>query len=311
MKKFSKSAAAILAVILICFTAQIIAANLLSDGNSAIRMTLIIGDAVIVILLAVRFFAFLPKIEKMRTENSLQNVKNLYEIQQLLLEAYASPDLVNNALCKTAETVGAEAVLLLSMDKGSAGDLYLWKRNNSNLTEDITLKNFVEDQPGVFEKLQQGKTVVLEESREFDMSAVNIKNLIIVPVMNNEKTLVGILSAANFDKLGSEKEEFLTGVARDFMLALHGISSYRLIKELGSVCSLTGLRNRNNYQKALEDYAKFTKGTICCIYIDANGLHELNNSLGHGAGDTMLRFIGTSMKQFFGSSHTFRIGGDE
>lgn len=311
MKKFSKSAAAILAVILICFTAQIIAANLLSDGNSAIRMTLILGDAVIVILLAVRFFAFLPKIEKMRTENSLKNVKNLYEIQQLLLEAYASPDLVNNALCKTAETVGAEAALLLSMDKGSAGDLYLWKRNNSNLTEDITLKNFVEDQPGVFEKLQQGKTVVLEESREFDMSAVNIKNLIIVPVMNNEKTLVGILSAANFDKLGSEKEEFLTGVARDFMLALHGISSYRLIKELGSVCSLTGLRNRNNYQKALEDYAKFTKGTICCIYIDANGLHELNNSLGHGAGDTMLRFIGTSMKQFFGSSHTFRIGGDE
>lgn len=93
MKKFSKSIAAISVVILICFTAQIIAANSLSDGNGAVRTVLIAGDAVIIILLAVWFFAFLPKIGKNRAENSLQNGNNLYEIQQLLLEAYASPDL--------------------------------------------------------------------------------------------------------------------------------------------------------------------------------------------------------------------------
>ncbi len=315
MKKFNRSIASaiLIAFALVCFTAQIIAVNVISNGNPAVRTVLIVGDTTIIIAMAAYFFYSLSKTRKRRAENErrLKRSKSLYEIQQFLLEAYGAPELVNKALRKTAETVGAEALILLSMDKGSAGDLYLWKRDDCRLSENITLNNFVEEQPEVFAQLQQGKTVALEESREFDMSSVNIKNMVVVPVMDKERSLVGILSAANFDKLSKEKEEFLESVSRDFMLALHGISSYRIIEEIGSVCSLTGLHNRNNYQKALLDYARFTKGTICCVYIDANGLHELNNSLGHGAGDAMLRFIGTSMKQFFGSSHTFRIGGDE
>lgn len=315
MKKFNRSIASaiLIAFALICFSAQIIAVNVISNGNSAIIKVLIASDITIIIAMSIYFFYSLSKTKKRRAENEkrLQMSICLYEIQQLLFEAYSEPELVSKALRKTAEAVGAEASILLSMDKGSAGDLYLWKRDNCKLSENISINNFVEEQPEVFALLQQGKTVALEESREFDMSSVNLKNMVVVPVMDKEKSLAGIFSAANFDKISKDKIDFLESVARDFMLALHGISSYRLIEEIGSVCSVTGLRNRNNYQKALGDYAKYTKGTICCIYIDANGLHELNNSLGHGAGDAMLRFIGTSMKQFFGSSHTYRIGGDE
>lgn len=315
MKKFNRSISSVILIVfaLICFVAQIIAVSVISNGNSAVRKVLIYSDITIIITMTVYFFFSLSKIRRHHAENDrrFQRSVCLYEIQQLLFEAYSEPELVNKALRKTAETVGAEAAALLSMNKDSAGDVYLWKSVDCGLSENITINNFVEEQPEVFAMLRQGKTVALEKSREFDMSSVNMKNMVVVPVMDKNKNLVGIFSAANFDKISKDKEEFLKSVARDFMLALHGISSYRLIEEIGSVCMVTGLRNRNNYQKALGDYAKYTKGTICCIYIDANGLHELNNSLGHGAGDAMLRFIGTSMKHYFGSSHTYRIGGDE
>lgn len=42
-----------------------------------------------------------------------------------------------------------------------------------------------------------------------------------------------------------------------------------------------------------------------------NGLHELNNTQGHKAGDIMLKSVADQIRQMFGSSHTYRIGGDE
>ncbi|HAJ98372.1 MAG TPA: hypothetical protein DCO72_11635 [Ruminococcus sp.] len=71
---------------------------------------------------------------------------------------------------------------------------------------------------------------------------------------------------------------------------------------------LTGLQNRNRYE-ALCCQLK-TEG-LACIYVDANGLHEINNSKGHLAGDQMLRFIADTLKVSFGETETFRIGGDE
>ena len=74
---------------------------------------------------------------------------------------------------------------------------------------------------------------------------------------------------------------------------------------------LTGLNNRNCYEWRLDTYAAVYKHSICCIYIDINGLHELNNTKGHKAGDEMLQYIADVVKKQFGKKDTFRIGGDE
>lgn len=73
---------------------------------------------------------------------------------------------------------------------------------------------------------------------------------------------------------------------------------------------LTGLQNRNRYEsfcRTLDDRI----GDFACIYIDANGLHEINNSKGHLAGDQMLRFIADTLKIAFGEDMVYRVGGDE
>lgn len=74
----------------------------------------------------------------------------------------------------------------------------------------------------------------------------------------------------------------------------------------------TGLRNRNAYEREQSTIpGRHCRRTLSCVYIDINGLHELNNSRGHQAGDIMLREVADELKLHFGSSLTYRMGGDE
>ena len=74
---------------------------------------------------------------------------------------------------------------------------------------------------------------------------------------------------------------------------------------------LTGLNNRNLYERSLPGYPARCKENLSCVFVDVDGLHELNNTRGHTAGDEMLRFVAEGMRQRFGAEHTYRIGGDE
>ena len=75
--------------------------------------------------------------------------------------------------------------------------------------------------------------------------------------------------------------------------------------------ALTRLYNRHKYD---EDIQKMSKGevshlTVC--YVDVNGLHELNNQLGHERGDDMLCSVADALKKYFPEESVYRIGGDE
>lgn len=74
---------------------------------------------------------------------------------------------------------------------------------------------------------------------------------------------------------------------------------------------LTGLQNRNLYEAFCRTLDEDKLKGLSCIYIDANGLHEVNNTRGHLAGDQMLRFIADALKVAFGEDLVYRIGGDE
>ena len=77
--------------------------------------------------------------------------------------------------------------------------------------------------------------------------------------------------------------------------------------------ALTNLGNRNRFEKTIQafEFDKQGCGTLGCIYIDVNGLHEINNHLGHQAGARMLKTISDIFQEYFDSQDIFRIGGDE
>lgn len=80
---------------------------------------------------------------------------------------------------------------------------------------------------------------------------------------------------------------------------------------LSEIDLLTGLKNRNSYERNLPLYPYSSEDSIACVYMDVNGLHEVNNTQGHKAGDTMLQVIAENVRFVFGTDHSYRIGGDE
>lgn len=88
-------------------------------------------------------------------------------------------------------------------------------------------------------------------------------------------------------------------------------SSRRNIYELSMRDQGTGLMNRRAYEKYLRENENHMFASAACIYIDANGLHEINNKYGHEAGDRMLRMMADSLREQFPHSKIYRIGGDE
>ena len=89
------------------------------------------------------------------------------------------------------------------------------------------------------------------------------------------------------------------------------LSQARKIRLLSETDLLTGVKNRNHYENQLGNYAVACQENLVCVYVDVNGLHELNNTKGHKAGDEMLKAVAGALADSFGADNTYRIGGDE
>ncbi len=92
---------------------------------------------------------------------------------------------------------------------------------------------------------------------------------------------------------------------------IKGMHADKQLHKMAEIDQLTKLKNRNCFELSVKSYSALYKRSICCIYIDVNGLHQLNNSSGHEAGDEMLKYVAERISRYFGYEHTYRIGGDE
>lgn len=89
------------------------------------------------------------------------------------------------------------------------------------------------------------------------------------------------------------------------------LGAYRQAKKLGITDQTTGLMNRNAYDKYVQDHQNTVYPSIVCIYVDVNGLHDINNRFGHTVGDQMLCIVARALAERFATSFVYRIGGDE
>jgi diguanylate cyclase (GGDEF)-like protein len=77
---------------------------------------------------------------------------------------------------------------------------------------------------------------------------------------------------------------------------------------------LTGLGNHRSFHNRLRDEvarAQSAGDSVGLIIIDLDGFKEINDSLGHLAGDKMLRDLALRLVQVTRNDSTFRYGGDE
>ena len=166
-----------------------------------------------------------------------------------------------------------------------------------------------------------------------DMPAVTfVVMLVMVPFVFIDSpvrvsTLLALVSAAACVMTVLVKEGTTTGIdiwnILSFMLVaivavyyqmrlkLRMLIQDREIRYLSETDVLTGTKNRNCFEMKQRSYAEGAEKQLVCAYIDVNGLHRLNDTKGHSAGDHMLRTVAVELLGLFGEEDTYRIGGDE
>lgn len=109
---------------------------------------------------------------------------------------------------------------------------------------------------------------------------------------------------------GHEARWDLVQVALTDISARKKAESY--LEFLGKHDALTKLRNRAFYDDEISRLNRRGPFPVGVLTIDLNGLKQVNDELGHSAGDALLRRAGEALKKALGDTvHAARIGGDE
>ncbi|MCR5113773.1 MAG: diguanylate cyclase [Acholeplasmatales bacterium] len=72
---------------------------------------------------------------------------------------------------------------------------------------------------------------------------------------------------------------------------------------------LTGLLNRRGYDNFLSKVSD--NDTLNAVFCDLNGLKNINDTIGHEAGDEFIKDFAKLLNESFGDGNIFRISGDE
>ncbi|MEO9903111.1 MULTISPECIES: EAL domain-containing protein [Alphaproteobacteria] len=117
--------------------------------------------------------------------------------------------------------------------------------------------------------------------------------------------------SGELEDAGSD-ENMLIGVIQD-ITEQH--EHEQVLWQAAHIDSLSGLGNRHWFQSRLEEMMKGCGGTPCehaLILIDLDGFKLANDSLGHLAGDEVIRVVAERIRESSGEgSFCARIGGDE
>jgi diguanylate cyclase (GGDEF)-like protein len=143
------------------------------------------------------------------------------------------------------------------------------------------------------------------------------RSLLAVPV-RLESRVCGVLELldrrgkSRFDAADREATEILAGhLSR---IVLHAVDVLKQ-NALARTDDLTGLRNARGLESEIQERAKRARRrgkAICVLFLDVDGLKEINDRLGHRAGSEAIRRVGRAVGEVTGSGvSAHRFGGDE
>jgi len=146
--------------------------------------------------------------------------------------------------------------------------------------------------------------------------AIPFSKQIIMPLSLAGSTL-GMLAILpeNNEKMNDDKMELLTTISNILAMSLQNAQEYHKLKEMAVKDALTGILNRKGFQNFIQKefhIAKRYHRPLSLIMIDVDNFKKINDSLGHQAGDYVLRELAGCLKQSIRQADiVFRYGGDE
>lgn len=283
--------------------------------NIRITMRRFTAFEIIAFLLYLLFVYIMVRKAFRERGRELDRVQYMLKIEKKLFNAARNPKQIEDALQEIAVRHEAECAFFIIYSKNSDEKMYTWSKKNQESQENFGKNDF----PVLCSAFLKQGNIISYNMKELNenskdeyllLKKIGINSLIAIPVKEPDGTHVGSLGVANMKK-HINSTDLLECVMLSFSMAIKNIISFQAIEEMGSTDRLTGLKNRNSYQIALERYELAQDFDLTCVYIDADGLHDINNQYGHEAGDQLLKTVAEVLKTELKTEDVYRIGGDE
>ena len=134
-----------------------------------------------------------------------------------------------------------------------------------------------------------------------------------VPLVNPEGFALGTLCVIDHAPRPTTPEELeiLGGLARSVSTALELRRAMHRMRDMAMTDGLTGLPNRSAMMAALDAVLAQQRG-FTLLFIDLDGFKQVNDTLGHAAGDAVLKLVAEVLRGTLRQGDVVaRLGGDE
>lgn len=142
------------------------------------------------------------------------------------------------------------------------------------------------------------------------LSRAQIKSLLTAP-LEQDGRLQGMFVVHNAKTAGIRGiGPMIQTLGYFLMLTCDRTENEHQLSHLSYYDTLTAFYNRNRYMQDAAALAGY-QGPFGIVYLDVNGLKDINDKLGHAAGDEALVECARQMRAAFQNADFYRIGGDE
>ena len=203
-------------------------------------------------------------------------------------------ELMNNTHEWTAPGISPQLEKLQQLDLSLISDwLPFFEKNDCIIIDDV-------------EQLQKPNTAAYAP-----LHAQEITSLIAAPIFLDNK-LAGYIGIDNYDSEKIKNSSYLLLSMSIFLsYAIRHRNHVDMLHRLSYHDLLTNALNRNAFMDVLSQFRPGQYASAGIIYIDINGMKEINDFYGHHQGDKILITTVAKVFNLFKSDELFRIGGDE
>lgn len=203
-------------------------------------------------------------------------------------------ELMNNTHEWTAPGISPQLEKLQQLDLSLISDwLPFFEKNDCIIIDDV-------------EQLQKTNPAAYAT-----LHAQEITSLIAAPIFFDNK-LAGYIGIDNYDSEKIKNSSYLLLSMSIFLsYAIRHRNHVDMLHRLSYHDLLTNALNRNAFMDVLSQFRPGQYASAGIIYIDINGMKEINDFYGHHQGDKILITTVAKVFNLFKPDELFRIGGDE
>ena len=263
------------------------------------------------------------------TERELQKqeLKNMLDVQTLITNCvrmlYAVDDLdqtINAVLTQIGEVLVSDRAYVFEIKDELMNNTHEWTAPGISpqleKLQQLDL-SLISDWLPFFEK---NDCIIIDDVEQLQktnpaayatLHAQEITSLIAAPIFLDNK-LAGYIGIDNYDSEKIKNSSYLLLSMSIFLsYAIRHRNHVDMLHRLSYHDLLTNALNRNAFMDVLSQFRPGQYASAGIIYIDINGMKEINDFYGHHQGDKILITTVAKVFNLFKPDELFRIGGDE